>query len=49
MAASSPISNTVYVGPFVHSESLSTLEIQERGAIFVDSDGIIRYVEKDIQ
>ncbi|KAI4930916.1 uncharacterized protein J4E92_004750 [Alternaria infectoria] len=49
MAASSPISNTVYVGPFVHSESLSTLEIQERGAIFVDSSGIIRFVEKDIQ
>ncbi|KAI4959024.1 hypothetical protein J4E86_002744 [Alternaria arbusti] len=49
MAASSPISNTVYVGPFVHSESLSTLEIQDRGAIFVDSSGMIRFVEKDIQ
>jgi guanine deaminase len=49
MAASAPISKSIYIGPFVHSKSLSELEIQEHGAIGVDEDGIIRFVERNLQ
>jgi guanine deaminase len=48
MAASTPISKTIYVGPFVHSKSLTRLDIEERGAIGVDEHGIIRFVERDL-
>ncbi|USP73816.1 putative guanine deaminase [Curvularia clavata] len=48
MAASTPISNTIYLGPFVHSTSLSTLEIEPNGAIGVDSNGIIRFVNRNV-
>ena len=48
MAASAPISKSIYIGPFVHSKSLSELEIQEHGAIGVDEDGIIRFVERNL-
>ncbi|EDU51416.1 SsnA Cytosine deaminase [Pyrenophora tritici-repentis] len=47
MAASAPIEKTIYVGPFVHSTSLSTLEIQSHGAIGVDTSGIIQFVERN--
>ncbi|KAF1947889.1 guanine deaminase [Clathrospora elynae] len=47
MAASAPISKMIYVGPFVHSRSLTELEIGENGAIGVDENGIIRFVERD--
>jgi guanine deaminase len=49
MAASAPISKTIYVGSFVHSKSLTELEIGERGAIGVDEHGTIRFVERDVQ
>ncbi|KAF2828579.1 guanine deaminase [Ophiobolus disseminans] len=49
MAASTPISKTIYLGPFVHSKSLTELEICENGAIGVDENGIIAFVERDAQ
>ncbi|KAF2271816.1 guanine deaminase [Westerdykella ornata] len=49
MAASSSIPKTIYLGTFVHCVSLSDLEIGENGAIGVDENGIIRFVEKDTE
>jgi guanine deaminase len=49
MAASAPISKTIYFGPFVHSKSLTELDICEKGAIGVDEHGVIRFVERDIE
>lgn len=46
MAASAPISKTIYVGSFVHSKSLTELDVCEKGAIGVDEEGVIRYVER---
>jgi guanine deaminase len=46
MAASAPISKTIYLGAFVHSKSLTELEICEHGAIGVDDNGIISFIEK---
>lgn len=46
MAASVPISRTIYTGPFVHCVSLSKLEICEKAAIGVDENGIIAFIEK---
>lgn len=48
MAASAPISKTIYFGPFVHSTSLAELEICENGAIGVDEKGVIAFVERDV-
>ncbi|CAO2647948.1 Nn.00g088700.m01.CDS01 [Neocucurbitaria sp. VM-36] len=48
MAASAPILRTIYVGPFVHSTSLTEIEIEEKGAIGVDENGIIRFVERSL-
>ncbi|KAF1836928.1 guanine deaminase [Decorospora gaudefroyi] len=48
MAASAPISKTIYIGPFAHSTSLTTLEIQPLGAIGVDETGTIRFVERNL-
>ncbi|KAF2852425.1 guanine deaminase [Plenodomus tracheiphilus IPT5] len=47
MAASVPISKTIYTGTFVHSASLSRLEICEKSAIGVDENGIIAFIEKN--
>ncbi|KAJ4313426.1 hypothetical protein N0V94_006964 [Neodidymelliopsis sp. IMI 364377] len=47
MAASASISKTIYVGPFVHSVSLTELQICEDAAIGVDEQGIIAFVEKE--
>jgi guanine deaminase len=47
MAASTPISRTIYFGAFAHSKSLTTLEICPKGAIGVDSNGTIAFIEKD--
>jgi guanine deaminase len=47
MSASAPILRTIYTGPFVHSASLSELEICENGFIGVDENGIIAFVEKE--
>lgn len=39
---------TIYLGAFVHCVSLQELEICEAGAIGVDSDGKIAFIERDI-
>jgi guanine deaminase len=48
MAASAPISKTIYLGPFVHSKSLAELDICQSGAIGVDESGVIRFVEREV-
>ncbi|KAF2748025.1 guanine deaminase [Sporormia fimetaria CBS 119925] len=48
MAASASIPKTVYLGTFVHCVSLSDLEISEKGAIGVDENGVIQFVEKNV-
>lgn len=47
MAASVPIRKTIYLGSFVHSVTLADLEICEKGAIGVDEQGVIHFVEKN--
>lgn len=37
---------TLYVGPFVHSESLQDLEICQEGIIGVDEHGKIAFIER---
>jgi guanine deaminase len=49
MAASASVPNTIYLGAFVHSISLSELEICDKGAIGVDTNGVIQFVERDIE
>ncbi|KAF2712045.1 guanine deaminase [Pleomassaria siparia CBS 279.74] len=49
MAASASISKTIYFGAFIHSISLSELEICDKGAIGVDSNGVIKFVQRDIE
>lgn len=48
MAASDQIPKTIYTGAFVHSTSLTQLEICEHGAIGVDETGTISFVERKI-
>lgn len=48
MAASVPITKAIYLGAFAHSKSLSELEVCEKGAIGVDEEGIIRFVERKV-
>ncbi|KZM21994.1 Guanine deaminase [Ascochyta rabiei] len=48
MAASTPISRTIYIGTFAHSISLTELEICENGVIGVDENGVIAFVEKEL-
>lgn len=47
--AAGSLPKTIYVGTFVHSLSLSNLEIGEKGAIGVDENGTIRFVERDTE
>ncbi|EON67788.1 guanine deaminase [Coniosporium apollinis CBS 100218] len=49
MAAAQKIKRTVYVGPFVHSQSLQKLDICPTGAIGVDENGKIAFVERDVK
>lgn len=49
MAASAPIPKAIYFGPFVHSVSLAELEICEKGAIGVDENGVIKFVERNVE
>ncbi|KAJ9659889.1 hypothetical protein H2201_007148 [Coniosporium apollinis] len=49
MAAAQKIKRTVYVGPFVHSQSLQKLDICPTGAIGVDETGKIAFVERDVK
>jgi len=46
--AENTLQRTVYLGTFVHSKSLEVLEIRQRTAIFVDENGKILAVEKDV-
>jgi guanine deaminase len=48
MATSKPISKTIYLGAFVHSTSLTRLEICPKAAIGVDETGTITFIEKDV-
>jgi len=48
MAASVSIQKAIYIGTFVHNISLSELEICEKGAIGVDSNGVIKFIERDV-
>ena len=48
MAASAPIQKTIYLGTFVHSKSLTELDILEHAAIGVDENGIISFLEKGV-
>ncbi|KAF2111611.1 hypothetical protein BDV96DRAFT_602675 [Lophiotrema nucula] len=49
MAASAPIKPTIYLGSFVHSTSLSELELADKGAIGVDETGVIAFVERAVE
>lgn len=40
---------TVYIGRFIHCLSLTELEICEEGAIGVDEQGKIAFVERDVR
>jgi guanine deaminase len=42
------MSKTIYAGPFVHSESPSKLDICLTGAIGVDENGKIAFVQRDV-
>ena len=42
------LEKTIYVGAFVHSKSLQELEICQKGAIGVDENGTIAFVERDV-
>lgn len=47
--AQTPASHqTIFFGPFVHCATLSELDICESGAIGVDAEGIIAFVERDV-
>lgn len=48
MAASVTISKTIYCGAFAHCATLSELDICSKGAIGVDEQGVIRFVEKEL-
>ncbi|KAF2772839.1 guanine deaminase [Teratosphaeria nubilosa] len=43
------VERTIYIGPFIHSKSLSELDICPNGAIAVDEYGKIRFVSRDIK
>lgn len=48
MAASVSIPKTIYLGTFVHSVTLTELEIGEKGAIGVNEEGVIEFVERNV-
>lgn len=48
MAASVSIQKTIYVGSFAHSVGHAELEVCARGAIGVDEEGVIQFVDKDV-
>lgn len=47
MAASVPVEKTIYRGAFVHCVALAELEIVENGAVGVNEEGVIQFVEKE--
>ena len=40
---------TVYSGTFIHCKSTTELEVLEHALVGVDEQGVIRFLEKDIQ
>ena len=40
--------NTVYYGPFVHCKELGTIDDCQKGAIGVDAEGKIAFVDRDV-
>ncbi|KAF2016159.1 guanine deaminase [Aaosphaeria arxii CBS 175.79] len=47
MAASATIPKRIYIGTFVHSTSLTDLDICESGAIGVNENGVIEFVDRE--
>ncbi|KAE9992229.1 hypothetical protein EG327_009727 [Venturia inaequalis] len=45
----SPPLKTIFVGPFVHCKALDQLDICEDGAIGVDENGVIAFIERDVE
>jgi len=43
------LEKTIYIGPFVHSESLTELDICPNGMIGVDEAGKIAFIRRDIK
>ncbi|KAK3117096.1 hypothetical protein LTR53_001901 [Teratosphaeriaceae sp. CCFEE 6253] len=43
------LEKTIYIGPFIHSDSLAELEICTNGMIGVDEEGKIAYVSRDMK
>lgn len=46
-STNSKLEKSIYLGPFVHSASLSTLDICPTGAIGVDESGKIAFVDRE--
>lgn len=44
-----PLDKTLYIGPFIHSESLTELDICPNGMIGVDENGKIAFVTRSIK
>jgi hypothetical protein len=42
-------SRTIFFGPFVHCAGLGELDICESGAIGVDEDGVIAFIDRDVK
>ncbi|KAF2007109.1 guanine deaminase [Amniculicola lignicola CBS 123094] len=49
MAASASISKSIYFGTYVHSKSLTELEIRPDGVIGVDEKGVIQFLETNVK
>jgi guanine deaminase len=49
MAASVLVSKTIYYGAFAHCVALAELEVVGNGAIGVDEQGVISFVEKEVE
>ena len=45
----SSLEKTIYIGPFIHCESLTELDICPNGMIGVDEDGKIAFVLRSIK
>lgn len=45
----SALQKTLYIGPFVHSESLKQLDICLNGVIGVGEDGKIAFIRRDLK
>ncbi len=43
------LEKTIYIGPFVHSESLTELDICPNGMIGVDEAGKIAFIRRDVK